>query len=205
MGGDEASVPTKCLDCHAELTSPIVCEGCRKLYPVPQSVDYFSLLGLERKYDLVPQVLQDRFLSISRHVHPDYFVGTAGQMQRLSVRLAAEINDAVKVLKDPVLRAAYMLELAGGPSGADDRAVPPEVLAEALTLREQIDEARQAGDAAALSSLRERVQARRDELVSAIAELARKLPEADDADRIALRRTINSVKYFDNMAQVLWD
>ena len=67
------SKPQKCLACSAELTSPVVCSGCHTLYPLPQSVDYFGLLGPPRSFDLDDATLDTRYLAVSRHIHPDYF------------------------------------------------------------------------------------------------------------------------------------
>ncbi|HRX85281.1 MAG TPA: Fe-S protein assembly co-chaperone HscB [Phycisphaerae bacterium] len=199
------TVPEKCINCSAELTSPVVCSGCHTLYPLPQSVDYFGLLGLPRAYDLDESALEKRFLSVSRHIHPDYFGSASGEMQQLSVRLSAELNQAVKVLRQPVLRAGYLLELCGGPGPASDRTVPPEVLGETMMLREEIEEAQADEDHPALQRLRKTVEEKRAVLVERIAELARRLPNAAAEDKTALRHTLNAVKYYDNMLELLWE
>lgn len=201
---DKSSVPQKCYSCNAELISPIVCQGCNKLYPLPQSVDYFELLGLPRTYDIDVEALDARFVSVTKHVHPDYFTGAGEEMSRLATRLSAELNDAVKVLKDPVLRAGYLLELSGGPSASDDRTVPPEVLSETLMMREEIEEAQAGGDEAAIQSLHDSVERKRSELLNVIAALARKLPSSDEDVKRDLRRTLNAVKYYNNMQELLW-
>ena len=204
MSARKSSVPQKCLACNVELTSPIVCQGCHKLYPMPQSVDYFGLLGLQRCYDIDPQTLGARFVALSRHVHPDFFTSAGEEMGHLSTRLSAELNEAIKVLQDPVLRAGYLLETSGGTSAAEDRSVPAEILREAMTLREKIQEARDAGDDTALQALRKQVDEKRSQLLESIAALARKLPTASDEEKSMLRQTINSVKYYNNMGDLLW-
>jgi len=204
MSSERNAVPQKCLTCSAELTSPVVCSGCHTLYPLPVSMDHFALLGLPRTYGVDEQTLNERFLSLSRHVHPDYFGAAAEEMRQLAVRLSAELNEAVKVLRHPVLRASYLLELCGGPVASEDRTVPPEVLAETMMLREEIEEAQESGDAAALQQIRETVEDRRSALLARIAELAGRLPGATDADKKSLRHTINAVKYYDNMLELLW-
>jgi molecular chaperone HscB len=204
MSSKDGAVPQKCLACHARLETPIVCQGCHTLYPLPKSVDYFGLLGLPRRYDLDTAEVSERFVSVSRHVHPDYF-GTAGdEMRSLATRLTAELNDAVKVLSDPVLRAAYLLETSGGPSAAEDRGVPADVLSDAMALREEIDEALASRDEKAQGALRAKVETKQMELMNDIAELARLLPRADQMDKVALRRKINAAKYYNNMLDLLW-
>jgi len=205
MSSESCTVPEKCLKCSAELTSPVVCEGCHTLYPLPQRVDYFALLGLPRTYALDEAAVEERYLAVSRHIHPDYFGGASGEMQQLSIRLSAELNEAIKILRHPVLRAGYLLELCGGASAADDRTVPPNVLSETLMLREEIEEAQSGGDADELRRLRDSVDRRRAELIAQIADLAGKLPGASSADKTSLRHSINAVKYYDNMLDLLWN
>lgn len=204
MTAKESTVPQKCYSCHAELTSPIVCEGCQTLYPLPTTVDYFGLLGLPRSYDIDLAQLEARFVAISRHVHPDYFTQAGEEMSRLATRLSAELNDAVTVLKDPVLRAGYLLETSGGPAATEDRTVPPEVLADAMELREEIEDAQGRHDQGQLDELRGGVRTKREALLETIATLARKLPGAGADDMRRLRHTLNAVKYYNNMLDLLW-
>lgn len=191
------TVPSKCLACHADLETPIVCAGCQTLYPVPQSVDYFDLFRLPRRYRIDVEELEKKFLAISRNIHPDFFGSQSQEMRELSVRLSAELNEALRVLKDPVLRAGYLLENAGGRSAAQDRSVPQAVLTEVVTLQEEIEDA--AGDGAALARIRERVTARRGRILERIAELADDLADRSEKDKTELRQAINSVKYYDNL------
>ena len=205
MSKQEATVPRKCLACDAKLTSPIVCQGCHKLYPMPTSVDYFELLGLERSYNIDPKLLGERFVSVSRHVHPDFFTGAGHEMSQLSTRLSAELNEAVKVLKDPVLRAGYLLEISGGPSASDDRTVPPAVLAEAMLLREEIEQSTTDKNKQKLQELQESVEEKQNTVLAEIAELAGKLPGADDEDKSRLRHALNSMRYYRNIQDMLWN
>jgi DnaJ-domain-containing protein 1 len=119
------------------------------------------------------------------------------------VRLSAELNEAYKVLSDPVLRARYLLETSDEGDRSHDRAACPEVLGEALTLREQIEDANAAGDAETLSRLRRHVQAKRAAIVEEIGKLARRLPSAEATQKSRLRTLLNSVGYYDNLLEIL--
>jgi len=161
------------------------------------------LLGLARRYDLDESVLNERFLSVSRHVHPDFYGNASDEMRTLATRLSAELNQAVKVLRHPVLRAGYLLELCGGPSAAEDRTVPAEVLGETMMLREEIDDAQQASDSESLAAMRKTIDAKYDAWCEKIATLARKLPGATDEEKTELRHAINAVRYFENMRDLV--
>jgi len=204
MNSEQRTVPSKCLSCHAELSLPYVCQQCHRLYPVSPSTDYFALLGLPAAYDVKPGDVDKRFLAVSRQVHPDYYANASDQVRRLATRLSAELNEAARVLKDPVSRADYLLETCKGPSASQDRTVPGNVLADAMELRESIEQAQSTNDTATLERVATTVESKRGELTEQIAALAGRLPELDDTAKSRLRHLINSVKYYDNMADLLW-
>lgn len=197
MATTDQIVPSKCLSCSAELETPIVCTGCHKLYPVPEPLDYFELFRLPRRYRIDLDELEKKFLAIARNVHPDFFAGESPDMRQLAVQLSAELNEGYRVLKDPVLRAGYLLEEFGGSAAAEDRSVPPSVLSEVIMLREELEEA--GSDQAAVASVRDRVLARRSEILARIADLADDLSRASDEDKTKLRSLINSIKYYDSL------
>ena len=203
MSCTESTVPVKCLKCQAELASPIVCTGCRTLYPPPQSADYFDLLGLQRNYVIDESQLTAAVRAISRKIHPDRFADQPPEMRKLATRLSAEVNQAMTVLKDPAQRAAYMLELAGGPSAAEVRDVPGDLLAEVMVLREQIDEAQSSQDAEPVEQMRSSIQARRTQALKQIASRADQLAAHSDEEKKEFRRLLNSLKYFDNLLEQL--
>ena len=199
MTTEDTTVPAKCLKCEASLGSPIVCEGCHALYPIPQSADYFDLLGVERCYGIDQAKLTAAFRALTRNIHPDRFSNQPDQVCALSTRLSAELNQAYSVLKDPVQRADYMLEQAGGPSAAQVRAVPGNLLAEVVMLREEVEQARADGNEAVLDHLRSTVTERRRAALQDIAARAGQLDTANDDDKVEFRKLINSVSYFDNL------
>ncbi len=164
---------------------------------MPDSADYFALFKLERRYRIDPAELDRRFLSLTRNIHPDFFTGKPDEMRGLSVRLTAELNDGYRILKDPVLRAGYLLERAGGAAAAEDRSVPPEVLTQVMLLREEMEEAD--GDLGALNRIGDQVREHREHTLERIAVLADDLESADEDAKSGLRTLINSVKYYDKL------
>ena len=199
MTADGQSLPTKCLNCQSALTTPIVCGGCHSLYPRPPWADYFALLGLPRTYAIDEKKLNTSFRAIARGVHPDRFGGEPEEVQTLATRLSAEVNQAFHVLSDPVRRAGYLLELAGGPSPAEMREVPGDFLVDVMMLREEIDQAKTANDNDALQRHRESISARRQETLRQIAALAESSADLDEPRRKVLRQLLNSMKYYDNL------
>ncbi|RMF76569.1 MAG: Fe-S protein assembly co-chaperone HscB [Planctomycetota bacterium] len=199
MSADEAP---HCTGCQAVMESPLVCSSCRRLF---DSVDCnaFEAFGLPVAFDIDDDVLRARFLRLARQTHPDRFAAQTPGDRAAAERVNARLNEAYETLRRPASRAEYLLRLAGGPTADEERFVPPEVLNDALLLREEIDEARAAGDEDALAALREQVRMKYDAHAANIAELARKLPTDRDATLRPLRVALNSIRYYERMLEQL--
>jgi len=203
-GQSKTSTPLRCQKCHAEMVWPVVCEQCRALYPPTEQVDYFELLGLPRRYEIDPAKLHREFLALNRRVHPDYFSSDDEDAQTASLRITAQINNAYETLRDPVQRAEYILQSCGGKAAGEDKSVPPNLLGTIMMLRDEIEEAREASDAAALEDLAAQIRSRKDELLRVIGQLAGKLCEQPtDEDRAELRKQLNAYQYWTGLEREL--
>ena len=77
--------------------------------------NYFELLGVDAKFAIDLKVVSEKYLELQRKSHPDKFANVSAAEQRLSVQFSSYINTAHETLKSPLLRAEYLLELAGHP------------------------------------------------------------------------------------------
>ena len=123
--------------------------------------NYFSLFSLPRKLWLEMAALEKKFLELSWKLHPDKFVNASPHEQESSLERSSELNDAYRVLRDPVARVEYLLEIEGTrKEGEHKQQAPPELLEEVFELNESLDELRDAkasgGD---LRSLKSRLEA----------------------------------------------
>jgi molecular chaperone HscB len=117
---------------------------------------------LPAQFDLDPSVIEQAFFEKSKQTHPDRFP-PAERVQALMVSRA--VNDAYKVLKNPVARAEYLLAQAGVTIGGNEQ-VEPELLMEILELREELAENRK--NVAVVERLQAEMQRRRDVAVGAL-------------------------------------
>ncbi len=177
------------------MQSPLFCDQCHSLYPA-EGLNHFELLGLAPKFDIDAAALRQKYLQVSRGVHPDHHGESADP--DTSVRLSAQLNEAHRVLADPVLRAEYLLELCGGHSASSDKSVLDGVLSSALILREDIGEAKAAADNTGLARCAARVGQLHEDTLRRIGDLARQLP-GDERTRRQLRATLNSIKYYQKL------
>ena len=127
------------------------------------TVNPFATLGLPPKYDLDLVAAEKTHRELSRALHPDRFVNAGASERRATLNKAVEVNEAWRVVRDPIRRAEALLALAGTATGEDDAgAAPtdPEFLMEMLEQREALAEAKQARDLARVKAMAEVIEAR---------------------------------------------
>jgi len=159
-----AADPT-CWSCGAATGGEHFCPACGKLQPLPRGSDYFALFGLTSKLCLDAAELEKRFHQLSWKLHPDNFV-LAGEYEReLSLDRASQLNDAYRVLRDPISRVEYLLAREGmRKEGEHKQQAPPELLEEVFELNEWLDElrgARQTSSNGEMMALRGKLEAAR--------------------------------------------
>ena len=120
-----------------------------------EKLDHFSRFGLARKLWIDMGTLEQKFLQLSWKLHPDNFVNASAAEQERSLKESSRLNDAYRVLRDPVARVEYLLEIEGTrKEGEQKQQAPPELLEEVFELNESLDELRDAkasgGDLATL-------------------------------------------------------
>ncbi len=100
-------------------------------------VDYFAVLELPRRLQLDLEDLGRRFRTRSFAVHPD-FHARAGEAERQNALVqSAQLNEAYRVLKDPLRRTRHLLAL----EGCDAEQKPSQALLMAVfELQELLDE-----------------------------------------------------------------
>jgi molecular chaperone HscB len=143
---------------------------------------HFDLFGLPPAFDLPQPDLDDRFRRYQAAVHPDRYAGGSDAERRLALHLAANGNEAYRVLSDPTSRAAYLCEINGAPIDAErNTAMPTEFLMQQMEWREAIDEVREQADRQPALELAARLDAERSQTVERVRELIdeqRDYPEA---------------------------
>jgi molecular chaperone HscB len=75
--------------------------------------DPFETLGFEPNFALNLADLEKRHRELSRALHPDRHSGSSAGDRRHALGKAIEVNEAFRVLKDPVRRAEALLGLRG--------------------------------------------------------------------------------------------
>jgi molecular chaperone HscB len=113
--------------------------------PSARSADFFTFLGLPRKLNVDMADLEQRYRTLSRQFHPDYFYNAPPAERRASLERSSYLNDAYRTLRNPTARIAYLLKLEGlGDENPDERSthVPSALLEEVFALNEELDDIR---------------------------------------------------------------
>jgi molecular chaperone HscB len=181
-----ATVPTMqaCQNCGAGAALDAhFCPQCTRILPLSRQSDYYSFLGLPKKLTLDAGDLEQRFRTLSRQFHPDFFYNATSAERRASLERSSYLNDAYRTLRNAAARIEYLLKLEGlAPKSAAEasRQVPPALLEEVFALNEELDEIRElrAGGAPAekwharLERARRPIEAKRVEHEAQLQELA---------------------------------
>jgi molecular chaperone HscB len=131
-------------------------------------------------------------------VHPDRYQTAASHERELSLGASAAVNRAYRLLRDPVARGRYWLELHGAALADDSKTVPPEIAAEVFETQEKLAELRSARGAEA-EALGAEVRGLRDELAVRLtglrAELETLYGRNDTPSLDELRRRLKQIAY----------
>jgi len=169
--------------------------------------DHFSLFALPRKLWIEMSTLEKKFLELSWKLHPDKFVNASPEEQETSLKRSSELNDAYRVLRDPVARVEYLLEIEGmRKEGEHKQQAPPELLEEVFELNESLDQLREAKTSGSdLASLKSRLESEERSFQEKLREVDAQLQEtakqwdaavdanASDNDRKAIMVRLNEL------------
>lgn len=143
-----------------------------------ETPDVFALFELPTRFALDPAMLEQRFFAKSKELHPDRFAGAPASQRVVALARSRALNDAYQVLKRPAARAEYLLARRGLVIGANER-LEPALLHEILELREELAEARAAGQLAKVEELAAAMRRRRAATLEALG------PRFEEAEQAA--------------------
>ncbi len=109
------------------------------LKSIPQD-NYFKLLSMAIKFDIDREKLNNNYHEIQKSIHPDNYANSSALERRISVQKAAQVNDALQTLKNPLPRSIYLLSLYGIELSENDTAIDPAFLMEQMELRESLSQ-----------------------------------------------------------------
>lgn len=131
-------------------------------------LDPFALFDLPRSHAVDRNLVEARYLELSRAAHPDNVVGEDLAARRAAVERASQVNAAYRILRDPVARAEALVKLGGVDLDSSDPEhgaphMSQAFLVEMIELRDRLED----GGPEAAQSVRDDVEARLDAALDA--------------------------------------
>jgi len=109
--------------------------------------NFFELFDLPVSYDVDLNQVQKFYMDLQKQVHPDRFANGSDLEKRLSMQQTSWINEAQATLKDPVLRAIYLLELKGMDINLENETtMDAAFLMQQLEMRERLEHVKKEDD-----------------------------------------------------------
>lgn len=133
----------------------LFCESCRSIQPVEQSVDYFQIFGLEKKYEIKGDNLEGKYKDWQKKLHPDLVHSKSEREREYAAEQSARVIDAYRTLTKPLSRAIYILKLEGVDVDEEQTVSEPDLLSEIMEIREAVEEA---ADSQALKHIQSQVE-----------------------------------------------
>ena len=145
--------------------------------------DYFTLLGIPAEFSLELTTLAQNYRQLQRQFHPDRHTQADPQQQRLAMQYTAQLNHAYQTLKDPLQRAAYMLQQQGVDLEMENNTqMPMDFLMQQMQWREALDEIKHSSDPlTAIDQLAQEIQPQRQQWLTELAQAV-----SDDVTQAAL-------------------
>ncbi len=106
------------------------------------SKNYFEFIGLPVSFHVDQSELADRSRELQKTLHPDRYAHLSEQEQRVAVQYLAHLNEGIAILKSPLLRAQYLLQLRDIDTTCESSTpMDPMFLMQQMELRERLEEA----------------------------------------------------------------
>lgn len=158
------------------------------------SSSFFALFDLPVSFEVDLDALSARYREAQRAAHPDKFANASETERRLSVQMATRINEAYRVLKDPLSRGRYLLELQGVDLDDSDTAFDGAFLMEQMELRESLAEVGNSAEPdLQLRVIADKITAHSQALIE---QLTRLLNEADKDSLQQARDVTRKLQFF---------
>lgn len=153
-------------------------------------MNYFELFDLPFQFDIEMARVSDSYLELQRTVHPDKFAHAGEHEKLIAVQKSAQVNDAFQTLKQPLLRAQYMLAEQGVDLQIEQKTLQdPAFLMQQMALREQLE------DIAMLNEPDEQIEAFEQDINTLSSQLYQQLaPLLVSSCKIELENAANIVR-----------
>ncbi len=152
--------------------------------PIVPLMDPFSILGIARTFAVDLPEVERRHRELSSALHPDKYAQSTAWERRATLSKAVLVNEAWRVVRDPVRRAEALFSLAGVAIGErNEPPANPEFLMNMMEQREELSRIKAERNRKDLELLLSSVQAN---VAKIEGTLARAFSNGHDASALSL-------------------
>ncbi|MBL8510568.1 MAG: Fe-S protein assembly co-chaperone HscB [Betaproteobacteria bacterium] len=165
------------------------------------SKNYFELFDLPITYHINVGDLELAYRDVQSVVHPDRYAVAEEAAQRLAAQWATRANEAYAILKSPLKRARYFLQLHGIDTQEHTHTdMPAAFLMQQIEWREAAQQAGQAKDIVALERI---ASLRRQAERQLFLQLARELDSPDTYQDA--RQSVRKLRFLERLGEEIGD
>lgn len=158
------------------------------------TLNYFSLFGLPESFSIDNQALETSYHTLATRFHPDKSATSSAFEQKQNMMMAATINQAYQILKNPIDRAAYLLNQRGLDVDAPEHTqFAPEFLMQQMSWREQLMDAQSTQNEAALNALKNEIEHEQTQLNQTLNQLFEAEDWQNAAQKVRQGRFFNKI------------
>lgn len=148
------------------------------------STDPFDLLGIKPEFDLDMKAVEARHRDLSKALHPDRYAQASSAERRMALSRAIEVNEAFRIVRDPIKRAEALFKKLGVPAGEMAEPKPsPNLLMEMMEAREELSDAARAKNIGKVHQLATTMQSREREVLASLSKGLQAAGENGEAAR----------------------
>jgi molecular chaperone HscB len=102
-------------------------------------MDPFETLGIAPRFAFDLATVEQRHRELSRALHPDRYAGRPSSERRLALGKAIEVNEAMRLVRDPIKRAEALIRRSGvALTETSEPTSSKELLMEMMDAREEL-------------------------------------------------------------------
>lgn len=132
---------------------------------------YFHLFQLSAQFELDEAKLEQNYHVLIAQFHPDKFASASTFEQKQSLMMTSTINEAYRILKNPINRAAYLLKQHNIDADAPEHtSFSPEFLIQQMEWRETLQEAKDNQNQNTIETLHHEIQIAKKSLLQSLTE-----------------------------------
>ena len=134
--------------------------------------NFFELFELPVSYAVDLDQVRQQYMELQKQVHPDKFANASDQEKRLSMQQTSQVNEAQTTLKNPVLRAIYLLKLKDVDFNLENETtMDAAFLMQQLEMRERLENIKQESDPlSALEAMAKELKVSNEDMMNSFSE-----------------------------------